>query len=72
MSSKNGPARRFAAVASVVQIGFGAALFADPYPLGASVPLASGGGDGRRQPVTETLEIPAWAALAVGARRFAP
>jgi hypothetical protein len=25
-----------------------------------------------RQPVTETIEIPGWAAMAVGARRFAP
>ena len=126
MSSKITPARRFAAAASVVQIGFGVALFADPYRwarafrwrsepetdvglyfgrcLGA---VAIGGGveglraarDPRgsepwfrfteaaawllaavhvrqalegRQPVTETLEIPAWAALAVGARRYVP
>lgn len=26
----------------------------------------------RRQPLTETAEIPAWAAMAIGARRFAP
>jgi hypothetical protein len=25
-----------------------------------------------RQPVTETVEIPGWAAMAIGARRFAP
>ena len=126
MSGKHEPARRFAAVASVVQIGFGVALFADPYRwsrafrwrpepetdvglyfgrcLGA-VAIA-GGVEGTRaardprgseawfrfteagawllaavhvrqalegrQPVTETLEIPGWAALAIGARRCAP
>jgi len=26
----------------------------------------------RRQPLTETVEIPGWVAMAVGARRFAP